>query len=121
MNLKDKIIISGLTDQGRVRDHNEDSIGMEAELGLLVLADGMGGHKGGEVASALAMDTILNQLKKSLVGIKAGEIDHKTGYSLESMAIEQAIKRSQQGYLPGIKKQCSIRRHGHNRRCPVVL
>jgi protein phosphatase len=94
MNLKDKIFISGLTDQGRVRDHNEDSIGMEAELGLLVLADGMGGHKGGEVASALAMDTVLKRLKQSLVNIKAGEIDHKTGYSLESMAIEQAIKEA---------------------------
>jgi PPM family protein phosphatase len=94
MSLKDKIIISGLTDQGRVRDHNEDSIGSLASLGLLVLADGMGGHKGGEVASALAVDTILSQLKKSLANIKPGEIDDKTGYSHESMAIESAIKEA---------------------------
>jgi len=94
MSLKDKIIISGLTDQGRVRDHNEDSIGSLADMGLLVLADGMGGHKGGEVASALAVDTILSQLKRSLADIKPGEVDDKTGYSHESMAIESAIKEA---------------------------
>lgn len=92
MSLKEKIIMSGLTHQGMVRDHNEDSIGTDEEIGLMVLADGMGGHKGGEVASALAVDTILSQLKKSLVEIKAGKTDDKTGYSLESMCIEQAIK-----------------------------
>ena len=94
MNLKDKIIISGHTDQGRVRDHNEDSIGSNPERGLLVLADGMGGHKGGEVASALAVDTILDQLKNFLPLITPGETDEKTGYSLESMAIEQAIVKA---------------------------
>lgn len=94
MSLKEKIIITGLTDQGLVRDHNEDSIGSDAELGLAVLADGMGGHKGGEVASALAVDTILAQLRKSLPEIKTGETDEKTGYSLESMAIEAAIKEA---------------------------
>lgn len=94
MSLKDKIIISGLTHQGLVRDHNEDSIGSESDMGLLVLADGMGGHKGGEVASALAVDTILSQLKKSLVDIKPGQIDDTTGYCQESMAIERAIKEA---------------------------
>ena len=94
MSLKDKIIITGLTDQGLVRSHNEDSIGSEANLGIAVLADGMGGHKGGEVASALAVDTILSSLNKSLPEITAGETDSVTGYSLESMAIERAIKEA---------------------------
>lgn len=96
MSLKDKIIITGLTDQGLVRGHNEDSIGNNLELGLAVLADGMGGHKGGEVASALAVDTILSSLAKSLPEISPGETDESTGYSLESMAIESAIKEANQ-------------------------
>lgn len=50
MSLEDKILTTGITDQGLVRDHNEDSISSDTELGLLVLADGMGGHKGGEIA-----------------------------------------------------------------------
>lgn len=45
MSLADKISISGITDTGLVRSNNEDTIGSDAELGLLVLADGMGGHK----------------------------------------------------------------------------
>ena len=94
MSLKDKIHITGLTDAGIVRDHNEDSIGHNAELGLLVLADGMGGHKGGEVASALAVDSILNSLQTTLSEIKSGEIDEETGYSLESITIEAAIKKA---------------------------
>ena len=94
MSMKDNIIISGLTDQGCVRDHNEDNIGSEDEIGLTVLADGMGGHKGGEVASALAVDTILNTLKNLLDDIKTGQTDEKTAYSLESMAVETAIKNA---------------------------
>ncbi|MCW8956875.1 MAG: Stp1/IreP family PP2C-type Ser/Thr phosphatase [Gammaproteobacteria bacterium] len=96
MSLKDKITITGLTDQGKVRDHNEDSIGSNPGLGLAVLADGMGGHKGGEVASALAVDTILKSLKNSLNDLEPGGVDDSTGYSLESMAIEHAIKDANQ-------------------------
>jgi len=92
MSLEEKILTTGITDQGLVRDHNEDSISSDDELGLLVLADGMGGHKGGEIASAIAIDTILKELRKTLPEIKTGNIDDRTGYSLESMAIEEAIK-----------------------------
>jgi PPM family protein phosphatase len=92
MNLSEKISISGITDEGLVRDHNEDSIGHDANLGLLVLADGMGGHKGGEVASAIAVDSILQDLTRELPLITTGKIDDSTGYSLESMLIEKAIK-----------------------------
>lgn len=94
MSLKDKIQITGITDEGLVRDHNEDSIGSDASLGLLVLADGMGGHKGGEVASAIAVDSILQELRENLPNIRPGSTDDNTGYSLESMSIETAIKNA---------------------------
>lgn len=94
MSLQDSILIAGLTDQGLVREHNEDSIGSDPALGLLILADGMGGHKGGEVASAIAVDTVLATLKKTLPDIIHGQTDDRTGYSLESMAIESAIKQA---------------------------
>jgi PPM family protein phosphatase len=46
------------TDVGRVRDHNEDSYLIDESLGLVALADGMGGHNAGEVASAAALDAL---------------------------------------------------------------
>jgi len=56
-------VIAGRSDVGRVRQHNEDSIGFHAPSGVAVLADGMGGLYGGEVASRIAVDRILNFLR----------------------------------------------------------
>lgn len=48
-----------LTDVGKRRSNNEDSLYRSDDLGLYIVADGMGGHAHGEVASALAIETIL--------------------------------------------------------------
>ena len=46
------------------RDHNEDSLRASAEAGVFVLADGLGGHRSGEVASALAADAIFSGMAR---------------------------------------------------------
>jgi protein phosphatase len=48
----------GLTDVGRVREHNEDCFAVLPHLGLFVVADGMGGRNGGEIASRMVVDTL---------------------------------------------------------------
>lgn len=48
----------GRTECGPVRDNNEDSLLLDTEMGIFVVADGMGGHAAGEVASSMAVDTI---------------------------------------------------------------
>lgn len=52
-----------LTDKGLRRDSNQDSCLINKELGIFIVADGMGGHSGGEVASAIAVQTVEHILK----------------------------------------------------------
>ncbi len=52
------------TDVGRVRDHNEDNFLVDKKIGLFMVADGMGGHAAGEVASAICVRTVHEELKK---------------------------------------------------------
>jgi serine/threonine protein phosphatase PrpC len=49
---------AGLTDVGLQRDHNEDSFAIASEFNLYIVADGMGGHRAGDVASKMATDSI---------------------------------------------------------------
>lgn len=57
------------SDVGRVRQKNEDALIFNEALGLVVLADGMGGHKAGEVASLLAVETIVSNLEKQITHV----------------------------------------------------
>lgn len=57
-----KLAVYGLTDVGLSRDHNEDSISWDVELGLIMLADGMGGHNAGEIASEMAVTAVRDAL-----------------------------------------------------------
>jgi len=55
----------GVTDRGRVRDVNEDFFFVDESLRLCVIADGMGGHNAGEVAARLAVDAVVEQIRRA--------------------------------------------------------
>jgi len=60
---KFKLHIAGKTDTGMLREHNEDFIGFDEDAALAVLADGLGGRASGEVASCMAVTSILTELR----------------------------------------------------------
>lgn len=91
MNLKGILDIAGRTDTGRVRSQNEDCIAEDLLIGLVVLADGMGGYKGGEIASAMAVKTIVEELRIRITEIVDNGVDKATGYSPESLAVRAAV------------------------------
>jgi serine/threonine protein phosphatase PrpC len=53
-----RIKAAGLTDVGLQRDHNEDTFGVHDHFGVYIVADGMGGHQSGEVASLMASEAV---------------------------------------------------------------
>jgi PPM family protein phosphatase len=61
-----QIVSGGVTDVGRVRTNNEDCFRIVAPLHLFVLSDGMGGEAHGEVASALAVETVVKHCMEAL-------------------------------------------------------
>jgi len=94
MSLRSKITSVQLTDVGRVREHNEDAIGTNPDLGLLVLADGMGGYNAGEVASGIAVRTTLEFVSSACEHADRAALDPGTRMMRQSIILRDAIARA---------------------------
>jgi serine/threonine protein phosphatase PrpC len=93
-NLRGKIRSVGSTDVGKVREHNEDTIGVDADIGLLVLADGMGGYNAGEVASGIAVKTVMSLVKEAIERQDLTADDKESGLSRPSIVLRDSIMRA---------------------------
>ena len=93
-SLRGKIDFTEITDTGRVREHNEDAIGSDADIGLMVLADGMGGYNAGEVASGIAIDIVRDLATEGANRENRDEIDPHSGMMRQSIVLRDAVYRA---------------------------
>jgi protein phosphatase len=85
----------GTTHLGRRRSSNEDAFYVDDELGLYVVADGMGGHAAGEVASREAVDTLYGMVKRGIGDLHElveplSEVDARAACRLMESAVQAA-------------------------------
>jgi serine/threonine protein phosphatase PrpC len=78
----------GVTDKGRLRPTNEDCFAIHEELGLCVVADGMGGHNAGEVAARLAVDAVVEHVAER--GPRLGSLEPAASFGAANGHIDSA-------------------------------
>lgn len=94
VNLSQSLQSASLTDPGRVRDHNEDCIEARPEIGLFVLADGMGGYNAGEVASGMATSLIADGLQETWKPRDVDRMGRDEAKAASMKLIEEQIGRA---------------------------
>lgn len=94
----------GKTDQGLVRENNEDSFYLDEKLGLLVVADGMGGHASGETASKLAVGVLCDYFQENRPVIS----DYNSSYSETTNKLNASINLANQAVLEAAQSSSEL-------------
>ncbi len=118
-----KTIVSlgvGASDPGLVRENNEDSYHIDDELGLYVVADGMGGHASGEVASKLAVEALTAELTERWSEVEAVLLGKEPPGPLEAL-LEAAIHRANRTVFQRASQQMALSGMGCTTTALLVL
>jgi len=110
----------GLTSVGKKREHNEDSFTVDDSLGLYMVADGMGGHAAGEVASRMAIEIVTEVIKASEATLQKLHRDPSHEHKL---AAQQLVERAIQEACARINKasQSDRTKRGMGTTCDCVV
>jgi protein phosphatase len=94
VNLEQALQIVNETDVGMVRSRNEDSVAIDGSRGLVVLADGMGGHNAGEVASGMATAVIMTETRNALDQRVYSKVDPRPGQPEAQKLLRDNIEKA---------------------------
>ena len=98
MNDRAPLDVASLSHPGMVRTHNEDSVFVDGDAGLAVLADGMGGSSAGEVASGIAVNVISTGMLQELnSGRELSKVDISSGLTHAALLLQQQIALANKG------------------------
>jgi protein phosphatase len=101
-----KVVHAGLSDVGRKREHNEDSFVVVPEDHLFVVADGMGGHAAGEVASRIAVTAIADFIASTRTDAEiTWPYEYDPGISVASNRLKTAIRLANQKIIDTIAQK----------------
>ena len=92
--LTDVLQIVSLTDPGKVRGHNEDCVESRPELGIVVLADGMGGYNAGEVASGMATSAISAGIAGTWTRDSLKGLDRDAAMALSQTVVQEQTSKA---------------------------
>lgn len=103
----------GITDVGRKRRHNEDAYLLDVERGLFVVADGMGGHAAGEVASRITVEAIQEYLAlRDDEGESTWPFGFNSRYSMEGNLLSTAIKKANERVIRAVQNRPELKGMG---------
>lgn len=97
------------SDRGRVRKNNEDSLLVMPDQSVFSVADGMGGYKGGEIASALAAETLRGCFEK---GVFDAKTESATPVPRRGLEVARAIQKANEAILARAKADASLSNMG---------
>ncbi len=107
-----RLIAFGKTDIGVARTKNEDYFCSEEDLGLFVVADGIGGHAAGEIASKMAVEVIRDYMKASLSGEDEVSSEVGSSFSQETNRLASSIRHANQSIYDASQKDNALHRMG---------
>lgn len=110
MQSKDILQTAYATDPGLVREHNEDTVAVDERLGVIALADGMGGYQAGEIASEIAVSRIMRELSAGLRNAEPKQMDPVSGYRAATLLLQDAVYKANQAIFTNASEKPE--RHG---------
>jgi len=103
-----RINASGLSDVGRSRSHNEDSMRIDVDRGLFLVADGMGGHGHGDVASRVAIEAIIDHMNRAFERWENGEGLDDAGERQLAVELEYSIHAAHRSVVGAVADDHSL-------------